>query len=290
MGKTIVITGANSGIGWALTQELTKQGNHVIALCRDNERNKTRIEKLHKHNKAFGLGKVDFIGVNFNNLHSVRQAAHQVINLHQTINVLICNAGVKNTPYLVAQQKFEQQFQVNYLSQFLLVNLLMPSLENSTGAKVLFSTSISAEKATIRQLDKLMAIALIKESAYDGQESYRESKLAQMAMSKHMAGVHPNLLFASVYPGAVSTNLLNRNYGEWFKIVSFPFVAIGMAMGLLKSAKKGTATFMHLIDEPTFESGTYWFNKKQRMPNSILNETAYLKEVYEQSKKWTGLS
>jgi NAD(P)-dependent dehydrogenase (short-subunit alcohol dehydrogenase family) len=204
--------------------------------------------------------------------------------------VLICNAGIKNPSYLITQQKFEQQFQVNYLSQFLLVNLLMPSLESTEGARVLFTTSISAEKAGINRLDKFMAIAVVKESTYDGEESYRESKLAQMAMSKYMADVHPNLLFASVYPGAVSTNLLNRNYGEWFKIVTFPFVVIAIALGLIKTAKKGIATFMHLIQEPSFESGTYWFDNKQRMPNSILNNTAYLKEVYEQSKKWTGLT
>ncbi len=290
MGKTIVITGANSGIGFALTKVLTKQGHHIIALCRDNEHNKARIQKLSEYNHAFGLGKIDFIGVNLNNLHSVRQAAHQVINLYQTIDVVVCNAGVKNTPYLVTQQKFEQQFQVNFLSQFLLTNLLMPSLKNSTGAKVLFNTSIGAEKATIRQLDKLMAIALIKESAYDGLVSYRESKLAQMAMSKYMAGVHPHVLFASIDPGAVSTNLSNRNYGELFRILTLPFVGLALATGLLKGPQKAISTFVHLIDEPTFESGTHWFNKKQRMCNSILNDADYLKELYEQCKKWTGLS
>jgi NAD(P)-dependent dehydrogenase (short-subunit alcohol dehydrogenase family) len=290
MGKTIVITGANSGIGLALTKVLTQKGNHVIALCRDNPNNKALIENLSKNNKAFGLGKVDFIGINLNNLHSVRQAAHQVINLHQTIDVVICNAGVRDTSYLVTQQKFEQQFQVNYLSQFLLVHLLMPSLNNSTGAKVIFNTSISAEKATINQLDKWMATAVIKESAYDGLLSYRESKFTQMAMSKHMAELFPNILFASVHPGVVNTNLLNRNYGEWFRIASFPFVALAMAIGLVKSAKKATETFVHLVEEPTFESGTYWFNKQQRLPNGILNEKEYLKQIYEQSKKWTGLS
>jgi NAD(P)-dependent dehydrogenase (short-subunit alcohol dehydrogenase family) len=289
MSKTIVITGANSGIGLALTKLFVAQGNHVVALCRDNQNNRNLIDKLNKNGKAFGLGKVDFIGLNLNNLHSVRQAAHQVINLFEKVDVVICNAGVMNVPYLLTQQKFEQHFQVNYLSQFLLVHLMLPSLMNSDNPRVIFNCSKSVENAEINDIERLKAIALIKESAYNGTQSYRESKLIQMLMSKFMAGVFPEVSFASVYTGPVNTNLITRVYGEWFRILSLPFIGLAITLKLVKTPKKAAETFAYFVNEKTIESGKFWEGTKQKHFNTLDNEAGYLKDAYEQSKKWVGL-
>lgn len=289
MSKTIVITGASNGIGLAATKKLAKQGNHVIALCRDNESNRNTIKKIDDDCKTFGKGKVDFIAVNFNNHHSVRQAAHQVINLYPVIDVLICNAGIMDAPYLLTQQKFEQQFQVNYLSQFLFSNLLLPNIEKGTEPRVIFTTSMLALKGKISDIERLKAIAVVKESAYNGWESYRESKLAQMAMSKHMSTLNTNIKFATVHPGVINTNLFYINYGEWLKVLLYPFWLIGMLLGVFKTTAKGAETIVYLATEPTFDTGTYWTNKKQQAQNPIVEQTAYLTQLYEQSKKWVGL-
>jgi len=289
MPKTFAITGANSGIGLSIAKQLLAQGHTVIALCRDNENNRKVIENLATNAKQFGLGKIDFVAINLNNLHAVRQAAHHVINFYPTIDGLICNAGVMAPPFYTTHQKFEQQFQVNYLSQFLLTHLLIPSLQASSKPRVIFTTSMLAQYGKIDHIEKLKSIAYIKESAYDSTLSYKESKLAQLAMNKYLPTVYPNIKFAAVHPGIVYTNLFYRRIGEIGKVLSLPLVAIAFMFRLMRTAKKGAETIVYLATEDDFETGLYWKDKRMVMPNAIVNQSGYLQDLYMQSMKWVGL-
>lgn len=289
MNLTIVITGANSGIGLATTQLLADMGNHIIALCRDNEMNRLIIKEVNDNCRVNKKGQVDFIPINLNNLHSIRQASHHIINLYPQVDVLICNAGVKTKGLYLTQQKFEPHFQVNYLGQFLLTQLLMPSLNNSKSARVIFIDDKAALNGNVDSLDKLITLAKPENKRdFHPKECYAESKLAQQLMCIKLAEQYPNVLFAGINPGTVNTNLNYRDIGLW-RLPLLPIKLIEAKIGIIKSPQKAAEELLFLVTSPNYPSGKSWKNEEQVTPHSLSKNTAYLNDLYNQSMQWIGL-
>ncbi len=284
--KTIIITGANSGIGFETAKQLALKGHTIIAASRkraDSQAKIAQIEQLCREQQS--EGRVVLLHLDLSAFESVRAFAENVKSQFPKIDTLICNAGVMNTPYQVTQDGFELQFQTNFLSHFLLTHLLIDNLNQVDNPKVINVCSASAEKGRIDNLAALERISRVAETAYDPMTSYRESKLAQeisvMEFSRREAYRH--IKFSLIHPGVVNTPLFYRKYGLWYKAVMIPFVYLGYVLGLFKTPQQGAATSIFLSENDAYESGRYWHRQKNLQPNPIAQDQTYSQAVWEWS-------
>jgi NAD(P)-dependent dehydrogenase (short-subunit alcohol dehydrogenase family) len=281
--KTIIITGANSGIGYETAKALALKGNIILAASRDREETRERIKGLNKIcDEARSPGKVVFYDLDLANLKSVRAFIAKVATDYPVIDTLICNAGVMNAPYRRTVDGFETQFQVNFLSHFMISHGLVDNLQKSENPKLINVCSASAEKGQIDSLEELRRISTISEDEYDAITSYRESKLAQQVSVIEFArqGQYQKIKFSLIHPGIVNTNLFYRNSGKLYKFVMVPFVYIGYVLGFFKTPKQGAATTILLSETDEYESGSYWTKQKQLAPNPITENLAYSRELW----------
>merc|ERR1711988_349900 len=126
-GKTVVITGSNTGIGRTTALDMSRRGAKVVMLCRDME----KAEKVAAEIRDATKGEVIVHKLDLADLASVRECAEQLGNSLEKIDILINNAGIMACPKMKTKDGFEMQFGTNHLGHFLLTNLLMPQLEQA---------------------------------------------------------------------------------------------------------------------------------------------------------------
>lgn len=110
----ILITGANTGIGFATAEQLVKQGQHVILACRNPQKAQDAQNKLLSLNQ----GQVDLVSLDLNSLELTQKAADEIADRYGSLDVLINNAGLFAKTKQLTHEGFEQQFGVNYLGHF----------------------------------------------------------------------------------------------------------------------------------------------------------------------------
>ncbi len=281
--KTIIITGANSGIGFETAKQLLLNGHTVIVASRNHEDGQTKVSQLNELGQAEqSTGRAIYCHLDLADSESVRACAQNIKGQFSKIDTLICNAGVMNPPYQITKDGFELQFQTNFLSHFLLTHLLLEALNQSENPKVINVCSASAEKGEIDHVDQLESIAKVRESDYDAMTSYRESKLAQevSVMEFSRQEEYRHVKFSLIHPGVVNTSLFYRNQGAWYKVAMYPFVYLGYAFGWFKTPKQGAETSIFLAETDDYESGHYWHNKKHIPANPIAHDQDYAKALW----------
>jgi len=284
--KTIIITGANSGIGYETAKFLALKGNRVIAASRHKDETIRIIDNLNLQcKKANSKGIVKFYHLDLNDLKSVKSFTEKIIVEYSSIDTLICNAGIMNSPFKTTIDGIEQQFQTNFLSHFYLTHLLIGTIIKSDNPKIINVCSASAEKGTINTIDELEKISKVSETEYNAMKSYREAKLAQQVSIMHFAimTAYKKIKFSVIHPGIVNSNLFYRNSGILYKVAMLPFVYLGYAFGFFKTPKQGAKTTLFLSENDDYESGFYWNNAKKLTPNPISKDENYSIQLYE----WT---
>ena len=199
--KTIVITGANTGIGFATAEKFIQQGHHVILACRNLEKAETAAQKLEQH----GKGKVEVIQLDLNSLQNVKTVAEDLNSKLAHIDILINNAGLMTTDLQTTAEGYEQQFGVNYLAHFLWTQKLLPLLKKAPQGRVIHLASmmhalgrVQPEKFKAEQIDK-----------YNGVLSYGNSKLANLLFSDTLAKKLQGTSVTSnaLHPGGVDSDI-----------------------------------------------------------------------------------
>jgi NAD(P)-dependent dehydrogenase (short-subunit alcohol dehydrogenase family) len=197
-GKTVLVTGATSGIGRATALGLAKMGAHVAITGRDRK----RTEEAAREIRAASSEQVDVFVADLSSQLEVRRLAEEVLQTLPRIDVLINNVGgYWNTRHLTADG-LERTFAVNHLASFLLTDLLLGRLKNSAPARVVTVSSNAHAMGRIDFEDLQGA------RSYSGGRAYNQSKLANVLFSYELArrlrssGVTANAL----HPGMVSTS------------------------------------------------------------------------------------
>ena len=200
-GKTVVITGANTGIGRETALDLAKRKAKVILACRDPEKGEKAASAIIKES---GNTNVVFRQLDLASLESVRHFALRVLDEEPSVDVLINNAGVMQCPYWKTTDGYEMQFGVNHLGHFLLTNLLLDRLMQAPAARIVVVSSRLHESINGIQFDDINS-----EKTYSPREAYAQSKLANIlftrALAKRLQGT--SVTINCLHPGVVRTEL-----------------------------------------------------------------------------------
>ena len=132
-GKTVIITGGNTGIGLETAVDLAKRNARVILACRSVERGETAAVEVRKRS---GNDNAVFFQLDLASLDSVRKFAANILEEEPRIDILINNAGVINSTYRESENGYESTFAVNHLGHFLLTNLLLDRLKVAPSARI----------------------------------------------------------------------------------------------------------------------------------------------------------
>ena len=199
-GKTALVTGANSGLGYQSSLELARHGARVLMACRSPERAQAALGRLRL---AAPGANVELVSLDLASLASVESAAAEVASRVPTLDLLFANAGVMAVPQGTTADGFETQFGTNHLGHFALVGRLLPLLLAAPAGRVI-STSSGAHKIGTLNFEDLMG-----SKRYRRWGAYGQSKLANLLfmaeLDRRAAG--STLLSAAAHPGYAATHL-----------------------------------------------------------------------------------
>lgn len=206
-GRTVLITGANSGIGKVTARALAGMGAHVILACRRRDAAEAVIEEIRAGQSGASL---EFVQLDLASLGSVRAAAATVRDRHPKLDVLINNAGVANMSRRVTVDGFEQTFQVNHLGPFLLTDLLLPLLEQARGRVINVASDM-------HKYGRMHFGDLQLKKGYWVMKAYAQSKLANILFTRALAGrvKDRGITVNCLHPGAVATGIWPEN--TWYQ-------------------------------------------------------------------------
>mgnify|MGYP003344389874 FL=1 len=259
-GKTIVITGGNSGIGKAAAVDLARAGARVVITARSAERGAAAVADIAK---AAGSTDVDLSVFDLADLSSVRAGAADLLERCPRIDVLVNNAGLVLSDRQVTVDGHEATFQINHLGPFLLTELLADRMVASAPSRIV-NVASTAHRFARRGMvfDDLMA-----ERSYSSMEVYGRTKLANILFTRVLArrlagtGVTVNCL----HPGSVATG-----YGRDGDTTGLFALGIKLYAPLSLTPEKGARTTVYLASSPDVAdvTGEYFARCKARTPSA----------------------
>lgn len=245
-GKTIIVTGANAGIGYETAKALYQAGALVIMACRDMGKAQKAIDNL---KASGGKGKLETAELYLEDLHSIKKFTEQFVRTHNKLDVLINNAGIMIPPLGHTPDGFEQQFGINFIGHFALTGRLYPILKATSGARVVNVSSMAYLHGTI-DFDNLKA-----EKDYDAIREYSQSKLANILFSlelqRRVAVKGDSVLSLTAQPGANKTELARHMSEDAFK-------AAVERVGELMEPWQGALPSLYAATAPDAEQGVIY--------------------------------
>ena len=204
-GRTFVVTGASSGIGFEAARGLVGRGAHVVLAVRDTVKGEQAAARL------AGPGSTSVVELDLSDLDRVAACARTLLDRHDDLAALVCNAGIMGGPLLRTPQGFERQMATNHLGHAALVAALWPLLHASASRVVM----VSSGEARGGQLSPhTTREQLLSPAPYDGRQVYRNTKQANLLFAlelhRRSAGAGSPVSAVAVHPGAAATNLFAR--------------------------------------------------------------------------------
>lgn len=281
--KTILVTGANSGIGYYTALELARNKAHVILGCRNIEKANDTLKKI---KNEIPNAKVEIGIFDLGDLNSIKEYADNFIKTKGKLDILINNAGIM-TPQIkiLTKDGFEVQWGTNFLGHFALTGLLLKALEQGSNSRIVTVTSIAYRNA------KIIFDDLNAEKNYVPMDYYKQSKLADtifgIELEKRLRANNKNIISLESHPGISRTELLpnsyeiQKNFKSWLMKV---FTRLGMP------ASQGALPSLYAATSPDVEGGKLYgphsFNGTRGYPVEEKYNSAAIKDKSIGSKLW----
>lgn len=260
-GRRVLITGANSGIGFYAAAELAHKGAHVLLGCRDQSKGDAALARMRALDPR---ANAEVVVLDLASLESVRAFAAAELARGVPLDLLINNAGVMSPKQrLETADGFELQFGVNVLGHFALTALLLPALLRAAAVqgqrpRVVTLSSIAHKQGQLNCED------LQSTKSYSPMGAYRQSKLADLMFAFELdrrlraAGPPaPGVMSVAAHPGVANTNLFQ--VGEFSPVERLVRRGFGVAIGgLLNSGAQGAAPTLFAATAPDAVSGGYY--------------------------------
>lgn len=251
-GKTALVTGANSGIGYQAALELARHGAHVLLGCRNAAKGSAALARQKR--EAPGAS-VEVVQLDMASLASIRAFAAGFLARGVVLDLLINNAGVMALPTReLTEDGFERQFGTNHLGHFALTGLLLPALLAAQAPRVVTVASLAHRTGKI-EFDNLQS-----EKSYKGKgwEAYNASKLANILFAKELdrrvRAAHSALLSLAVHPGVSITNIFENGPGaNGLKAIAVKV----LAPVLMQKDDAGALPTLYAATSPDAKGGEY---------------------------------
>ncbi len=275
-GKTALVTGCNSGIGYETMRVLALRGAHVFGSGRTMKKAADACASID--------GQATPVVIELTELDSVVAAAEFVGAQTTSLDMLICNAGIMELQTLEQVNGIEKQFFVNHLGHFVLVNHLLPHLINAPQGRIVNVSSGS----TIRSAPEkgIEFNNLSGERDYDPGKAYGQSKLANvlftLELARRLQATHATA--NALRPGVIATNL-GRHLPKW-KVWTLEY----LGKPFTKTIAQGAATSCYVATNPSLANTSgYFFNHcNPHRPGGHTENTSMAKQLWEVSAELTS--
>ncbi len=277
-GKTALVTGATSGIGFYTALGLARDGADVIVGARNETRGRNAVEAIRKVN---GSSKIDFLVSDLSSMAGVREFAEATIDQNSHLDILVNNVGGFFLTREVSVDEYEMTFALNHLSYFLLTELLRDLLVKSAPARIVNVSSVAHRNSRINFDDLQMT------RRYWPTTAYGQSKLANVLFTYELAhrlldtGVTANAL----HPGLVRTGLVTKHI--YRLLIPFVWLGLRMAMG----PEDGAKTSLLLAGSPDLRgvTGKYYSTGKEVRTSRRSYDKSSAERLWNLSEELTGL-
>lgn len=203
-GKTALVTGANSGLGYELALVLARKNAHVIFASRDAGKGQKAVEAL---KQAVPGADIDLRLLDLSDLESVRAFCEALVASHKSLDFLFNNAGVMALPYRQTKQGFEMQLGTNHFGHFALTGRLLPLLKAAPAARLITTSSVMHKMGRV-DFDNLDGL-----KSYNPWTAYAQSKLANLLFAyevdRKLKASGSKVLSLASHPGMSYTNLVS---------------------------------------------------------------------------------
>lgn len=293
-GKTFVITGANSGLGFWATKGLAANNATVIMACRNEGKAESAASEI---KEEYPEADLDILLLDLASLDSVEQFADKFKNRYDKLHGLLNNAGLMQPPFKKTEDGFELQMGVNHFGHFALTGLLLDNITSTPDARVISQSSLAHTMT-----DGIDFETINSEENYTRTDAYAQSKLANLLFSFELdrkfkkKGI--DALSVAVHPGYTATNLQSTGpaldgWSFWSLLYKFTNKV------LAQSTDMGALPMLYAAVESDVSGGDYigpgGFQEARGYPARVkAEETAYDEEqarrLWELSEHLTGVS
>ncbi len=273
-GRTIVVTGANTGIGEWTARALASAGARVIFACRQSATGEAAVARTRQAHPGC---KAEFAELDLASFPSITRFAERLDA--KRIDDLICNAGLLQTTWAQTEEGFERMVGVCHIGHFLLARLLMTRLLKSAAPRVVMVSSLSHKSPAKLDFGRL---PMTREN-FRGMTAYGQAKLCNVLMAKSLQSRYGSrgLTACSLHPGTMITTDIARSSGLFsaiMKLVS-PFT---------KSPVQGAATTVYAtVHEPASDlAGQYLQDCRVKASSAESNDPAVAERLWTMSEQW----
>lgn len=279
-GKTVLITGATSGIGLAASRELARRGAKVVMVGRDPIRTTEAVNDIKRLIEKEGGGEVSHLLCDFSSFDEIRRLDDKFRSRHDRLDVLVNNAGGVSKTRRLSQDGIEMTFAVNHLGYFMLTTRMIDLLATSAPSRVVSVASVGHRSGTMDFND------LGYEHGYKIMRAYSRSKLANVLFALDLArrvegtGITSNCL----HPGAVDSNIWSG--APWY---AQPIIKVLRKLAFI-SVEKGGSYIVDLAANPAFEkvNGKYFEEGVMKDPAPLARDGALARRLWEVSATMVG--
>ncbi|PSS32379.1 Short-chain dehydrogenase TIC 32 like [Actinidia chinensis var. chinensis] len=278
-GLTAIVTGASSGIGTETARVLALRGVHVVMGVRNISSGKEVKEAILKEIPS---AKIDAMELDLSSLASVRKFAMEFNSLGHPLSLLINNAGIMATPFMLSKDKLELQFATNHVGHFLLTDLLLETMKKTAHrtSKECRIVNVSSRRHRLSYPEGIRFEKINDQSEYNSLSAYGQSKLANVLHANELArrlkdnGL--DITANSVHPGVIATNLFRHN--SIFSVIVNVF-----GRCVVKNAQQGAATTCYVALHPQVKgmSGKYFADCNIAEASSQADDTELAKKLWD---------
>jgi NAD(P)-dependent dehydrogenase (short-subunit alcohol dehydrogenase family) len=242
-GRTAIVTGANTGIGFETARALARKGAQVTLACRSAEKGQAALDRIVEEAPD---AKVALEQLDLADLRNVEAFADRFAGSHDRLDLLICNAGVMIPPASQTEQGFELQFGVNHLGHFALTGALLPLVRTTEGARIVV---VSSTAATMGKMD--FDDLQFEKRGYKKWPAYGQSKLANQLfvreLQRRLREAGSSVRVTAAHPGWTSTDLQRSS---WYMRFLNHFFGMKPPQGALPTLRAAT--------DPEAKGGDYF--------------------------------
>lgn len=277
-GKKIIITGANSGIGFETARKLAAFGAEIIMVCRSHERGKAALDEILSQDPDADL---TLLLADLSSKHSTLELIENLHHSYKSIDILINNAGAMFYDRRTSEDGIEYTFALNHLGPFRLSTGIMDLLKNSPEGRIINVSSDAHRFSRVQKTEDLRA--MLNPLRYRGFPVYCNSKLANILFTRELARrmKGSNISTAALHPGFIRTNFGGIQNKQKFSALVFKAFASLFA----GSPEQGAATSVHLADAEKISSGLYYAKEKPVIPSRSSRNDILAAELWKISEE-----